>query len=75
MLLPPSKTTATAAIETALATLLAAEAATLLTTLALSACGGGDRAEEYQPKAMLVFGDEHSAFTTITVGSAEGTST
>lgn len=38
-------------------------------TLALSACGGGDRAEEYQPKAMLVFGDEHSAFTTITVGS------
>lgn len=36
-------------------------------TLGLSACGGGDRAEEYQPKAMLVFGDEHSAFTTITV--------
>ncbi|MFN3914914.1 MAG: hypothetical protein ACK4K3_08365 [Aquabacterium sp.] len=38
-------------------------------TLGLSACGGGDRAEEYQPTAMLVFGDEHSAFTTITVGS------
>jgi hypothetical protein len=36
-------------------------------TLALSACGGGDRAVEYKPTAMLVFGDEHSAFHTVTV--------
>ena len=36
-------------------------------TLALSACGGGDRAEDYKPSAMLVFGDENSAFTTLTV--------
>lgn len=28
----------------------------------LSACGGGDRAEEYKPDRIVVFGDENSAF-------------
>lgn len=37
-------------------------------TLGLSACGGGDRSVEYKPTAMLVFGDEHSALTDLTVG-------
>lgn len=36
-------------------------------TLGLSACGGGDRSVEYKPTAMLVFGDEHSAFVAVTV--------
>jgi len=36
-------------------------------TLGLSACGGGDRSVEYKPTAMLVFGDEHSAFVSVTV--------
>lgn len=38
-------------------------------TLALSACGGGDRASDYRPDAILVFGDEHSALTTYDVGA------
>lgn len=38
-------------------------------TLALSACGGGDRASDYRPDAILVFGDEHSALTTYQVGA------
>jgi hypothetical protein len=38
-------------------------------TLALSACGGGDRASDYRPDAILVFGDEHSALTTYEVGA------
>jgi len=39
-------------------------------TLGLSACGGGDRSVEYKPTAMLVFGDEHSALTDLTVGTS-----
>lgn len=31
-------------------------------TLVLSACGGGDRASEYQPASIVSFGDENSAF-------------
>lgn len=38
-------------------------------TLALSACGGGDRATNYRPSVMMVFGDEHSALTTYDVGA------
>jgi hypothetical protein len=39
-------------------------------TLGLSACGGGDRSVEYKPTAMLVFGDEHSDLTDLTVGTS-----
>lgn len=39
-------------------------------TLGLSACGGGDRSVEYKPTSMLVFGDEHSALTDLTVGTS-----
>lgn len=38
----------------------------------LSACGGGDRAEPFQPDRVVVFGDENSAFAPDeTVGSAQ----
>lgn len=40
-------------------------------TLGLSACGGGDRAVEYKPTAMLVFGDEHSAITEVQVAGTQ----
>ncbi len=40
--------------------------------LLLSACGGGDRAEDYKPDAVLVFGDESGAFASFT--SDSGTS-
>jgi len=33
--------------------------------LVLSACGGGDRAAEYQPASIVSFGDENSAFASL----------
>jgi GDSL-like Lipase/Acylhydrolase len=35
-------------------------------TLLLSACGGGDRAAEYKPDEVVVFGDESGAFASFT---------
>ncbi len=43
--------------------------------LVLSACGGGDRAAEYQPASIVSFGDEGSAFTSVAVpagGAGDG---
>ncbi len=37
--------------------------------LVLSACGGGDRAAEYQPASIVSFGDESSAFASVTLPS------
>ena len=37
--------------------------------LVLSACGGGDRAAEYQPASIVSFGDENSAFASVTLPS------
>ena len=37
--------------------------------LLLSACGGGDRASEYQPASIVSFGDENSAFASVTLPS------
>lgn len=44
-------------------------------TLVLSACGGGDRASDYQPANIVSFGDEGSAFTSVAVpagGAGDG---
>ncbi len=39
----------------------------------LSACGGGDRAEEYRPDRVVALGDENSAFASVSVpGSPAG---
>lgn len=38
----------------------------------LSACGGGDRASEYEPTSVISFGDESSAFAAATVSAGEG---
>jgi hypothetical protein len=40
--------------------------------LVLSACGGGDRAADYQPTSIVSFGDENSAFATATVSGGDG---
>lgn len=40
--------------------------------LVLSACGGGDRASEYQPASIVSFGDESSAFANATVSGGDG---
>ena len=37
--------------------------------LVLSACGGGDRASEYQPASIVSFGDESSAFASVDLPS------
>lgn len=37
--------------------------------LVLSACGGGDRASEYQPASIVSFGDENSAFASVNLPS------
>jgi hypothetical protein len=39
---------------------------------ALSACGGGERAEEYKPDRVVAFGDENSAFFNAEVGASSG---
>lgn len=38
-------------------------------TLALTACGGGDRATDYKPASIVSFGDESSAFAAPYVGN------
>lgn len=42
-------------------------------TLALTACGGGDRAAPYQPASIVSFGDENSAFAAPYVWNLEAT--
>lgn len=39
------------------------------TALTLAACGGGDQVEKFQPAKMVVFGDEASALSAVSVGS------
>lgn len=41
-------------------------------TLALTACGGGDRAADYKPASIVSFGDESSAFAKATVSGGDG---
>jgi phospholipase/lecithinase/hemolysin len=44
--------------------------AAAVTALALAACGGGSRVEDFHPTRILAFGDEYSAFEPATAASA-----
>ena len=44
--------------------------AAAVTALALVACGGGTRVEDYHPNRIIAFGDEYSVIEAATAASA-----